>query len=86
MQGADEILAEYGIGFEDVITNRPLLRRVSRGAARQHGRAQRVLQQAGPASTGIPVRGFEQAATRTVIDLRLLRGWKHRAGSMDRDG
>ena len=30
----------------------------------------------GPASTGIPVRGFEQATTRTVIDLRLLRGWR----------
>ena len=87
MQGADEILAEYGIGFEDVI--KQTAHYCGGSAEELHdnmGVRNAYYSKPGPASTGIPVRGFEQAATRTVIDLRLLRGWKHSAGLMDRAG
>ena len=77
MQGADEILAEYGLGFEDVIKQTAHYCGGSAGELHDNmGVRNAYYSKPGPASTGIPVRGFEQATTRTVIDLRLLRGWR----------
>lgn len=77
MQGADEILAEYGLCFEDVIKQTAHYCGGSAGELHDNmGVRNAYYSKPGPASTGIPVRGFEQATTRTVIDLRLLRGWR----------